>query len=400
MRHTVLLDKSACTGCGACVSICPKGAISMLPDEEGFLYPSVDQKLCIGCDLCEKRCPAGKAHPETRPLLLGAKNKDDAVREASSSGGVFSALAMDMFQKGGVVFGAAFDSSMHVEHIGAFDPSELAPMRGSKYVQSEAADAIGNAAALLAKDIPVLFSGTPCQVAGLLAKVPSKHREKLLTVDFVCHGVPSPGVFASYIKKLEETHGKRVVKYTFRDKRNGWKDFYAVATFEDGSEHMGSQREEPYLYGFLQNLYLRPSCTRCDNLRGAHHVSDITIADLWGVQEICPELDDDRGLSLVMVNTQKGREALDGCKTEISAFAVDKGPMLRFNPSIEEPAKAHEKRKAFFDAYTKNGFDSAVVMKLLAGPGMAERMIRRIAHLPKGAMRRLRVLLGKMTKAN
>ena len=351
MRHTVLLDKTACTGCGACVSICPKGAISMRPDEEGFLYPSVEQKLCIGCDLCEKRCPAGKAHPEIRPLLLGAKNKDDDVREASSSGGVFSALAMDMFKKGGVVFGAAFDPNMHVEHIGAFDPSELAPMRGSKYVQSEAADAIGNAAALLAKDIPVLFSGTPCQVAGLLAKVPSKHREKLLTVDFVCHGVPSPGVFASYIKKLEETHGKRIVKYTFRDKRNGWKDFYAVATFEDGSEHMGSQREEPYLYGFLQNLYLRPSCTRCDNLRGAHHVSDITIADLWGVQEICPELDDDRGLSLVMVNTQKGREALDGCKAAISAFAVDKGPMMRFNPSIEVPANAHEKRKAFFDAY-------------------------------------------------
>ena len=356
MRHTVLLDKTACTGCGACVSICPKGAISMRPDEEGFLYPSVEQKLCIGCDLCEKRCPAGKAHPEIRPLLLGAKNKDDDVREASSSGGVFSALAMDMFKKGGVVFGAAFDPNMHVEHIGAFDPSELAPMRVSKYVQSEAADAIGNAAALLAKDIPVLFSGTPCQVAGLLAKVPSQHR----------------------------------------DKRNGWKDFYAVATFEDGSDHMGSQREEPYLYGFLQNLYLRPSCTRCDNLRGAHHVSDITIADLWGVQEICPELDDDRGLSLVMVNTQKGREALDGCKAAISAFAVDKGPMMRFNPSIEVPANAHEKRKAFFDAYSKNGFDPAVVMKLLAGPGVAERILRRIAHLPKGAVRRLRVLLGKI----
>ena len=308
---------------------------------------------------------------------------------------MFTALAKDMLAKGGVVFGAAFDPNLRVEHIGAFDESELAPMRGSKYVQSDAADAIGNAAALLAKDIPVLFSGTPCQIAGLLARINTKQREKLLAVDFVCHGVPSPGVFASYIKWLEEKHGKRVVRYHFRDKRNGWKDFYAAATFEDGSEHAGSQRGEPYLYGFLQNLYLRPSCARCDNLRGSHHVSDITIADLWGVQEICPELDDDRGLSLVMINSQKGREALDACKASVMTFAVDTKPMHRHNPSIEVPSRAHEKRKAFFAAYQKNGFDAERVMKLLAGPSAAERIVRRIAHLPKGAVRRLRVLLGK-----
>lgn len=395
MRHTVLLDKTACTGCGACVSVCPKAAITMCADEEGFLYPSVDQKLCIGCDLCEKRCPAGKTHPENRPLILGAKNRDDAVREASSSGGVFTALAKETLAQGGVVFGAAFDPALHLEHVGAFDEADLAAMRGSKYLQSEAADAIGHAAALLAKDIPVLFSGTPCQVAGLLAKVGTKHRGKLLTVDFVCHGVPSPGVFASYIKALEEKHGKRVVSYTFRDKRHGWKDFYAVATFEDGSEHMGSQREEPYLYGFLQNLYLRPSCTRCDNLRGNYHVSDITIADLWGVQQICPDMDDDRGLSLVMVNSQKGREALHACRESVSTFAVDTEPMQRQNPSIYVPATAHEKRAVFFTAYRKNGFDEKVVMQLLAGPGRVERIVKRIAHLPKGAMRRLRVLFGK-----
>lgn len=395
MRQTVLQDKTACTGCGACVSICPKAAITMRPDEEGFLYPAVDPKLCIGCDLCEKRCPAGKAHPENTQTVLGARNLDEGVRAASSSGGVFTALAKDMISRGGVVFGAAFDPSLRVEHVGAISESELEPMRGSKYVQSDAAEGIGHAAALLARDMPVLFSGTPCQIAGLLAKVGNKHRDKLLTVDFVCHGVPSPGVFASYIKGLEKKHGKRVTGYTFRDKRHGWKDFYAVATFEDGSEHVGSQREEPYLYGFLQNLYLRPSCTRCDNLRGSHHVSDITIADLWGAQTLCPDKDDDKGLSLVMVNTLRGAQALEACGAQIETFQAETCPMLRHNPSIEVPSRAHEKRGAFFKAYQKNGFEEECVMKLLAGPSLPERIVRRIAHLPKGALRRIRVLLGK-----
>lgn len=393
MRHTVLKDKTACTGCGACASICPKGAIAMKADAEGFLYPSVDPALCIGCDLCEKRCPSGHAPAETSPLILGAQHKDEAVRAASSSGGVFTALARQTLAKGGVVFGAAFDPSLRVEHIGAFDETELAEMRGSKYVQSDAADAIANAAALLEREIPVLFSGTPCQIAGLLAKVGKKHRDRLLTVDFVCHGVPSPGVFASYIRSLEAERGKRVVGYTFRDKRNGWKDFSAVATFEDGSEHVGSQRDEPYLYGFLQNLYLRPSCMRCDHLRGRHHPADITIADLWGAQEICPQRDDDMGLSLVMANTKRGRAALDACHSALTMFPVELDGMLRVNPSIEVPAKAHEKRARFFAEYQKYGFDPKRVMKLLAGPTKAERILRRIVHLPKGALRRLKALL-------
>lgn len=393
MRQTVLQDKTACTGCGACVSICPKGAIAMRADEEGFLYPAVDSAMCVGCDLCEKRCPSGHRPAETSPLVLGAQHKDEAIRKASSSGGVFTALAKTMLAKGGVAFGAAFDPSLRVEHIGAFDETELKEMRGSKYVQSDAADAIANAAALLEREILVLFSGTPCQIAGLLAKVGKKHRERLLTVDFVCHGVPSPGVFASYIQSLEAERGKRVVAYTFRDKRHGWKDFSAVATFEDGSEHVGSQRDEPYLYGFLQNLYLRPSCTRCEHLRGRYHPSDITIADLWGAQEICPERDDDTGLSLVMANTKRGRAALEECSAMLTTFRTELKPMLRANPSIEVPAKAHEKRARFFAEYKKNGFDPQRVMKLLAGPTKMERIARRIAHLPKGALRRLRRLL-------
>lgn len=396
MRQTVRPVKSECTGCGACVSICPVQAISMKMDEEGFLYPSVDGGKCIGCDLCEKRCPVGKPLEEHRQQIYGVHHKDEQVRGVSSSGGVFTALARTMLEKGGVVFGAAFDESLRVEHIGAFDETEFAGMRGSKYVQSDAAYAIANAKSLLERGIPVLFSGTPCQIAGIKAAVGKKHAELLLTVDFVCHGVPSPGVFASYLKELERKNGKRVTGYSFRDKRLGWKDFSAVATFEDGTESVGQQRTEPFLYGFLQNLYLRPACVQCDALRGNRRMADITMADLWGAQKICPEKDDDKGLSLVFVNTKAGMQAFEACKGQLESFPIKSTEeLLRFNPSIVHTASAHEKRKAFFAGFKKNGFDSAAVMKLLAGPGKIERIARRIAHLPKGALRRLKVLLRK-----
>ena len=393
MRQTVRPDKAECTGCGACMSICPKGAISMQPDAEGFNYPAVDPALCVSCDLCEKRCPVGAAHEAHSVQAFGAQHRDAAVRGASSSGGVFTALARRMVSQGGVVFGAAFDDRLHVEHIGAMDESEIAGMRGSKYVQSDAADAMANAAALLARGIPVLFTGTPCQIDGLLARVRGKDREKLLTVDFVCHGVPSPGVFASYIESLERAHGQRVTAYTFRDKRLGWKNFSAVATLADGTQLTGTQTDEPFLYGFLQNLYLRPSCTQCTALRGAQHRADLTLADLWGAQDVCPELDDDTGLSLVMVNTQKGRQALREVERELTVFPMRTDALLRYNPSIEHTAKAHPKRARFFCMYEKHGFDGARVMKLLAPPGKIERAARRVAHLPIGALRRLRALV-------
>ncbi|MBP3655295.1 MAG: Coenzyme F420 hydrogenase/dehydrogenase, beta subunit C-terminal domain [Clostridia bacterium] len=396
MRTTVRQKKAECTGCGACVSVCPKAAITMKADEEGFLYPSVDPALCISCDLCEKKCPVGQPHEPHDQKVIGAQNKDADLRRGSSSGGVFTALAKSMIAQGGVVFGAAFDEEMRVEHIGAFDEADLALMRGSKYVQSDSSEAIAHAKALLERGIPVLFSGTPCQIDGLLACVKPQHQERLLTVDFVCHGVPSPGVFASYLRELEAKYGSRVTGYTFRDKRFGWKNFAAVATFADGQEHIGTQLEEPYLRGFLKNLYLRPSCTQCHDLRGDRRRADITMADLWGAQEACPHMDNDTGLSLLMINTPKGRKAMDACARELTVFPMRTEKLLRFNPSIEKTAAVHEKRAAFFAGFAKNGFETEAVEKLLAGPGRVERMIRRIAHLPKGAMRRLRALLARV----
>ncbi len=393
MRQTVRTNKAECTGCGACVSICPKGAITMCPDEEGFLYPVVDGALCVECNLCEKRCPAGRIPQEHSVQAFGARHKDDEIRKLSSSGGVFTALARQTFAQGGVVFGAVYDENLHVEHVGAFNEAELAPMHGSKYVQSDSTDAIAHAAALLERGIPVLFSGTPCQIEGLLARVGNRYADKLLTVDFVCHGAPSPGVFASYIAELERKKGQKVVSYTFRDKRLGWKDPSAVATFEDGSEHTGTQRKESYFYGFLRDLYLRPSCMQCTGLRCKRRTSDLTIGDLWGAPKFCPEQDDDIGLSLVMVNNRKGERVLKACANQLHIFPVHIEDMLQDNPSIEIAVPPHPKRAAFFEHFAKYGFEGEYVLKLLASPGKAEKIVRRILHLPKGVLRRLGVLL-------
>ena len=390
MRTTVRQEAASCTGCGACVSICPKQAITMRADGEGFLYPVVDGEKCVECSLCEKRCPAGKDVPEKHAKILGAQAEDAELRKVSSSGGVFTLLARDTLAKGGVVFGAAFDENLRVEHVGALDETELAGMRGSKYVQSDATDAIQNAVSLLGRDIPVLFSGAPCQINGLLAALGRQKTDKLLTVDFVCHGVPSPGVFASYIKELEKEHGCRATGYAFRDKRLGWKNFSAVATFEDGTEHTGTQVDEPFLYGFLQNLYLRPACHICTQLRGERHPADITIADLWGAEKLCPEKDDDTGLSLVMANTQKGRQALEALGAKLETFPLGGlEEMAGGNPGLLAPAKPHEKRAAFFKRYRTHGFESRRVMKLLRGKSRFECALRRAAHLPVGLAKRI-----------
>ncbi len=390
MRTTVLAERARCTGCGACVSVCRRGAIRMQADAEGFLYPAVDAARCVECGACEARCPAGREHPERDVRAFGAQNTDEAVRRASSSGGAFTALARQTLARGGVVFGAAFGGGFRVEHVGALDEKGIVPMRGSKYVQSDASEAIAQAAELLERGERVLFSGTPCQIDGLLARVGTDWGDRLLTVDFVCHGVPSPGVFASYLRAMEEEQGSAVTAYAFRDKRRGWKDFSAVATFADGTERAGTQADEPFLRGFLANLYLRPSCAVCTALRGARHAADLTLADLWGAGDICPERDDDAGLSLVLVNTPAGRQALDACAGELAVFPVDASRLTRANPSLIAPAKPHPRRARFFRAYRRNGFSSTLVERLLAPPGRLERLVRRIASLPGALLRRLR----------
>ena len=389
MRTTVRSKKAECTGCSACALICPKHAISMRPDVEGFLYPSVND-TCVNCDQCERRCPSGVLNQAPLHEAWAAQNRSLVKREAASSGAIFIELAEQTLMHGGVVFGAVFDEKLKVEHVGSITLEDVEEMRGSKYVQSDIYEGMRHAVDLVRRKIPVLFSGAPCQIAGLHAALGNNRPDHLLTVDFVCHGTPSPGVFASYLKELEAEKGKRITAYRFRDKTLGWKNFSAKATFEDGDMYSGTQTTEPYLLGFLQNLYLRPACHFC-MIRDGYHAADLTLGDLWGASEILPGRDDDTGLSLVIANTEYGKRALGACVSLDRYPLEDLSLLRRVNPSLFEPSKPHERRERFFKFYQKEGFRKRRIQKLLH-PGRAERFLTRICRLPGALKRRLNAL--------
>lgn len=320
-------NKSLCCGCAACVQICPKKCISLTEDTEGFLYPRVDKTKCIDCGLCETVCPFLSESAEREPKAVYAvKNPNDDIRQKSSSGGVFTLLAEKVINDGGVVFGVRFDEKWEVEFAYSETIDGLSAFRGSKYIQARVGNAFIDAEQFLKAGRKVLFSGTPCQVKGLLQYL-RKDYENLLTVDFVCHGVPSPKVWRLYLKEEVERiarqgdDGKNTVLSSkvmpnikginFRDKSSGWKKFSfalqlteALAEGEQNSVlHTNKFYENPFMQAFLSDLILRPSCYMCPAKSGKSG-SDITIGDFWGIEHIKPEIDDDKGLSLVMVHNE------------------------------------------------------------------------------------------------
>ena len=358
-----IIDKHDCCGCSACVQKCPKQCISMREDDEGFLYPHVDEAECIGCGLCEAVCPLlNVGEPVDANKVLAAKNRDDGERMASSSGGVFIALAGRVIAEGGVVFGAVFDGNWEVMHAYAETMEGVRPMMGSKYVQSRMEDAFASVVAVLRQGRRVLFVGTPCQVAGLNGYL-RRGYENLLTVDFLCHGVPSPGVWRRYLRDAFTGRDGRVVitSVEFRNKRKeGWARYNVVVKGRDGGGR-GDERElsasvyvdNPFMRGFMADVYLRPSCHQC-KCKGGSSRSDLTIADYWGVASLLPDFADDRGVSLVFVNSPKGQSTLamldiDVCKANIKGAE-------RFNGGFNDTIPERPRRRKFFEA-TASGAD-------------------------------------------
>ena len=332
-----MVDKAKCTGCSACAAVCPKGAITMEPDENGFLYPVVDQNRCVRCGKCHRAClPAWEAVDEPAEEAFLAMAQDESLIQKSSSGGVFSLLAEGILRRGGVVFGCAMtDDCTAAHHIGVEDLSQLWQLRGSKYVQSRTKDALRQAEIALKVDRPVLFSGTPCQIAGVKGLLGD--HENLLTVDVICHGVPSPMVWRTYLKELEQTCGAKAVRVRFRDKTEGWQRYSLVVEFENGKVYRKNVLEDLYLRGFVEDLYLRQSCHSCA-FKGGNYKSDLTVGDLWGVARIRPELRSAAGVSLLIPHTDAGRKAiasLTGCTVE--QIPAEEG--LKHNPSYYRPVK-------------------------------------------------------------
>ena len=363
-----ILDKKLCCGCSACVQRCPKHCIILQEDNEGFLYPKVNGELCINCGLCEAVCPEINQRLKQKPLsVYAAKNSDEQVRLDSSSGGLFSILAEGIIKQKGVVFGACFDENWDVKHRYTESKNDLLAFRGSKYVQSKIGNSFQQVESFLKEDRKVLFTGTPCQIAGLKSYL-RKDYDNLLTVDIICHGVPSPRVWREYLH--EEIAHQRInndsVKpcsisdkniciesISFRDKQSGWKKYSIAFVFSmvsnSGDKFSFDTRmlytENPYMKGFLADLYLRPSCYACPAKCGKSG-SDITLGDFWGIQNIMPELDDDKGVSVVLVNTERGRNWLNNL--EIDLWEVDYIQAVTYNPALEKSSYFPRKREFFF----------------------------------------------------
>lgn len=331
-----ITDKSQCCGCNACVNACPVGCIGVRTDDEGFAYPLADDTVCVDCDLCQKVCPMINQSPARLPLqVFAAINEDQQVRSASSSGGVFTLLATNVLEDGGVVFGAAFDDEWNVVHRECTDIEGLEALRGSKYSQSDTGDSYRSVKRYLDEGRMVLFSGTPCQISGL-KKYLGKDYDRLLTVDVVCHGVPSPLLWKCYLDSLSRRAGECPVAVSFRDKSTGWKSYSFNVTFPFVPPFSQKYTENVFFKYFLSDVSLRPSCYNC-NSKAGRSASDITLGDWWGIHKVHPEMDDDRGVSLVMLNTEKGRMAFD----RISCGKVETiyDDAVISNPSVIKSAK-------------------------------------------------------------
>lgn len=353
-----LYDKADCTGCSACANICPRGCITMKADSEGFLYPDVNIDMCVDCGLCEEVCPMmNKPMPHDIKGVYGAKNKDDSVRFTSSSGGMFTLFAEDILNRGGIVVGAALDENHTVKHCIVNSIDELPKLRGSKYVQSIIGDTYTKVREYLRAGKTVLFSGTPCQIAGL-KRFLIKPFSNLITIDVVCHGVPSPMVYRKHLAEIASKAGEPITCVRFRDKSNGWKQGETLF-FTEHTRAGAPKRQEPFMRLFLNNITIRSSCSDCA-FNNKRSLADITIADYWGIDKQFPEFDDDKGVTLVIVNTESGKAIFESIKNKAEVITTDFAKGSEFNLAVAKSLSLHKKRGFFFTNIDNYSIDELV----------------------------------------
>lgn len=370
-----IADKHNCCGCSACAQRCPKQSITMHEDEEGFLYPDVNTETCIDCGLCEKVCPCLNLLEPNGPIVsYTAKNTDEQIRSTSSSGGIFTPIAESIISAGGVVYGARFNDQCEVHHAKAETKDELKTFRRSKYVQSRIGSTYKEIETLLKEGRKVLFSGTPCQVAGL-RNFMRKDYDNLITLDIVCHGVPSPKIWREYVAQLPM---EGVADILFKDKSTGWRGYsFALKNADGKTLYIEQASKNKYLSAFSRNLTLRPSCFNCPAKLGRSH-SDITLADFWGVEKIHPNMDDNKGTSIVLCNTDKGKKLVGSLQLNKIQTDYHTYTSIPFNSCFVVSTKEPEDRKTFWREYATKGIKALMELPEPTKPSIIERLLNRI----------------------
>lgn len=354
-----IIENSKCTGCMACKNICPRNAIS-IETIDGFDYPQINDNMCISCNLCRVVCPVDNDIVKNRysKKIYACKNKNDEIRMKSSSGGIFSLVAEKILSEGGVVFGACFDDEFNVVHDYTEKIEELEKFRGSKYVQSKIGNSFRKVREFLEAGRDVLFVSTPCQVEGLHAYL-RKDYDNLYTMDLICHGVPSREVWKKYLEYKEEKNKQKPKKISFRKKdNNGWYKYEMNFVYEKNEDNM-IHSEDPYMKIFLKDLALRESCYNC-SFKKEDRASDITIADYWGIHEINPEFYDEKGVSAVIINSEKGRLLFEDIKENIDFVEEKIDGILKYNPMFMKSTSKNEEREEFFKDLKTSSFEELV----------------------------------------
>lgn len=370
--NKILNNVDECTGCNGCKNVCPKQCIFMKMSDDGFYYPQIEHNLCVECGLCAMVCPINNTSFHSNPESIIAYKNDNDVREQSTSGGFFTAISDYILNKNGVVYGAIFDQNFKVMHQRANDIATRNAMRYSKYVQSDIGKTYSRAGEDLLNKKTVLFTGTPCQISGLnnylsVRKISNKN---LITCDFICHGTPSPLIWENYLSFIHTKYNDNILAVNFRDKTLGWHKPQLKIIMEHHTQS-GTEAQDAFYQLFYSNCILRKSCHICP-YTSIKRVSDITMADFWGVENSYPQLDDNKGLSLLLINSQKGADIIGKLGIQFDEIRLED---IR-QPHLYHPALASRKRDKFWNEYSTKGF--MYVLNKYGNQSIKSKIIRRV----------------------
>lgn len=382
-------NKVDCTGCRACEQLCPVKCITMIEDEEGFIFPHIDEEKCINCGLCKKRCPQlDKKIEKKESSIYAVKAKKIDNAKKSTSAGIAYILTKKIVENKGAVFGCAYNENLKPIQVKAENEKDLEKMRGSKYVFSDTLHTYTEVKKVLEEDREVLYIGTPCQIGGLYAFL-GKEYEKLLTIDIVCHGVPSQKIFSKYIKYLEKIFNQKVVNYEFRNKDKAiWGEFCAKVTFEDNKVKYLDANMDPYYSNFLKGTIYRECCYEC-KYANTNRIGDITLADFWGIEQANPKFYSEQGVSLVFVNTQKGNEIFRKISENIIYCEHTKEDAIKKNGNLSNPTKRLEQRDIVYNGIDNKDIEEFVKTNLKVKGKLKKRIKKMIPKKLKNIIKRI-----------